>query len=342
MKVGILGTGAIANKHAQAYRNIEFEVIACSNRSEERGREFAARWDAVFLPGYEDLCRYPGLDFVDVCTFPDFHLEPVQICARIGRAVQLQKPIATNLEAAREMIGTARAAGITLGVASQHRFDDATIFLKRALAAGRLGRVLQADAYVKWFRSDEYYARPIKGSWHTEGGGALINQAIHQVDLLLYLVGSIVNVSGVWQLGARHKIESEDIVNALVSYESGATGVIQAATAFWPGYTERVEIHGTKGTAIISGDRLTGWDVLDDTEANRLDPAPVAHNVASGSSDPMAISVTSFERQFRDFADSIREGREPVVNGEEGYRALQVVLGIYRSCRESRAVTLKM
>lgn len=342
MKVGILGTGAIANKHAQAYRNIGFQVVACSNRTEERGREFAARWDAVFVPGYEDLCRYPGLDFVDVCTFPDFHLEPVQICARIGRAVQLQKPIATNLDAAREMIETARAARITLGVASQHRFDDATIFLKRALAAGRLGRLLQADAYVKWFRSDEYYARPIKGSWHTEGGGALINQAIHQVDLLLYLVGSIVNVSGMWQLGARHKIESEDIVNALVSYESGGTGVIQAATAFWPGYTERIEIHGTKGTAIISGDRLTGWDVLDDTVANRLDPAPLAHDVASGSSDPMAISVTSFERQFRDFADSIREGREPVVNGEEGYRALQVVLGIYRSCRESRAVTLKM
>lgn len=342
MKVGILGTGAIANKHAQAYRNIGFQVVACSNRTEERGREFAARWDAVFVPGYEDLCRYPGLDFVDVCTFPDFHLEPVQICARIGRAVQLQKPIATNLDAAREMIETARAARITLGVASQHRFDDATIFLKRALAAGRLGRLLQADAYVKWFRSDEYYARPIKGSWHTEGGGALINQAIHQVDLLLYLVGSIVNVSGMWQLGARHKIESEDIVNALVSYESGGTGVIQAATAFWPGYTERIEIHGTKGTAIISCDRLTGWDVLDDTVANRLDPAPLAHDVASGSSDPMAISVTSFERQFRDFADSIREGREPVVNGEEGYRALQVVLGIYRSCRESRAVTLKM
>jgi len=342
MKVGILGTGAIANKHAQAYKNIGFQVVACSNRTEERGREFAARWGAVFVPGYEDLCRYPGLDFVDVCTFPDFHLEPVQICARIGRAVQLQKPIATNLEAAREMIETARAARITLGVASQHRFDDATIFLKRALAAGRLGRLLQADAYVKWFRSDEYYARPIKGSWHTEGGGALINQAIHQVDLLLYLVGSIVNVSGVWKLGARHKIESEDIVNALVSYESGATGVIQAATAFWPGYTERVEIHGTKGTAIISGDRLTGWDVLDDTETNRLDPAPVAQDVASGSSDPMAISVTSFERQFRDFANSIREGREPLVNGEEGYRALQVVLGIYRSCRESHAVSLKM
>ena len=342
MKLGILGTGAIANKHAEAYRNIGFKLVACSNKTESRGREFADRWGAVFVRDYQELCRYPGLDFVDVCTFPDFHLEPVQECAKIGRAIQVQKPIATNLEAARRMIEAARTAGITFGVASQHRFDDATIFLKRALAAGRLGRILQADAYVKWFRSDEYYARPIKGSWHTEGGGALINQAIHQVDLLLYLAGPAVSVSGMWQLGARHKIESEDIVNALLSYKSGATGVIQAATAFWPGYTERVEIHGTNGTAIISGDRLTSWDVLDDDEANRADPAPIARDIASGSSDPMAISVASFERQFQDFADAVRQHREPLVNGEEGYRALQVVLGIYQSCRESRAVALTM
>jgi predicted dehydrogenase len=340
MKVGILGTGAIANKHAQAYGNIGFQVVACSNKTEARGREFAKRWSAVFVPDYKELCRYPELDFIDVCTFPDFHLEPVRECAAIGRAIQVQKPIATNLDAAREMIEVARAANITFGVASQHRFDDATIFLKRAIAAGRLGRILQADAYVKWFRSDEYYARPIKGSWYTEGGGALINQAIHQVDLLLYLIGPIVSVSGIWQLGARHKIESEDIVNALLAYKSGATGVIQAATAFWPGYTERVEIHGTKGTAIISGDRLTSWDVLDDQEANLADPAPLAQDVASGSSDPMAIGVTSFERQFQDFAEAIRQHREPLVDGEEGYRALQVVHGIYQSCRDSRTVAL--
>lgn len=338
MKVGILGTGAIANKHAQAYGNIGFQVVACSNKTESRGREFAKRWGAEFISGYKDLCRYPYLDFVDVCTFPDFHLEPVQECAAIGRAIQVQKPIATTLEEARGMIDTARAAQITFGVASQHRFDDATIFLKRALAAERLGRVLQADAYVKWFRSDEYYSRPIKGSWQTEGGGALINQAIHQIDLLLYLAGPIASVTGSWQLGARHHIESEDIVNALLSYESGATGVIQAATAFWPGYTERVEIHGTKGTAVISGDRLTSWDVLDDQEANRVDPVPLAQDITSGSSDPMAISVTSFERQFQDFADAIRQHREPLVNGEEGYRALQVVLGIYQSCRESSTI----
>jgi predicted dehydrogenase len=340
MKVGILGTGAIANKHAQAYRNIGFELAACSNKTESRGREFASRWHAEFVADFRDLCRYPGLDFVDVCTFPDFHLEPIEACAEIKRPLVVQKPIATNLDTARKMIGVARSAGIKLGVMSQHRFDDATIFLKRVLPAGRLGKVLQGDAYVKWFRSDEYYSRPIKGSWHTEGGGALINQAIHQVDILLYLLGPVATVNGVWQLGARHKIESEDVVNALLSYQSGATGVLQAATAFWPGYTERIEIHGTKGTAIISGDRLTSWDVLDDEQANAADPAPLEQNVASGSSDPMAIAVTTFERQFHDFADAIKTGREPLVNGEEGYRALELVLGVYKSCRERRSVAL--
>lgn len=340
MRVGLLGTGAIANKHAQAYRNIGFELLACSNQTEPRGREFATRWGAEFIADYRDLCRYPGLDFVDVCTFPDFHFEPVEACASIKRPVQVQKPIATNLATARQMIDIARAAGIPLGVMSQHRFDDSTIFLRRALAAGRLGKILQADAYVKWFRSDEYYSRPIKGSWRTEGGGALINQAIHQIDILLHLIGPVHSVSGSWQLGAAHRIESEDIVNALLSYQSGATGVIQAATAFWPGYTERIEIHGTQGTAIISGDRLTAWDVLDDEQANTADPAPVQHDVASGSSDPMAISLTSFERQFQDFADSIRTGRKPLVAGEEGCRALEVVLGIYSSCQKHRPVNL--
>jgi predicted dehydrogenase len=340
MRVGILGTGAIANKHAQAYKNIGYEVVACSNQTESRGREFAAHWGCRFVPNYEDLCRYPDLDFIDLCTFPDFRLEPVRICAEVHRHIQVQKPIATNLETAREMIETAREAGILLGVASQHRFDDSTMFLKRAIPSGRLGKLLQADAYVKWYRSEEYYSRPIKGSWQTEGGGALINQAIHQVDVLLYLMGPVAAVQGIWQLGARHKIESEDVVNGLLEYSSGATGVIQASTAFWPGYTERIEIHGTKGTAILSGDQLTSWDVVDDEAANAADPAPVAHNVASGSSDPMAISLTSFERQFLDFGDAIREKRDPLITGEEGYRALEVVLGIYSACRQAGRVKL--
>jgi predicted dehydrogenase len=146
----------------------------------------------------------------------------------------------------------------------------------------------------------------------------------------------VAEVSGQWQLGALHKIESEDVVNAVVRYASGATGVIQASTAFWPGYPERMEFHGTKGTVVVTGDKLTAWDVQDDSG----EPAPVTRQVASGASDPMAISLEPFERQFLDFADAIAKGRKPLVSGEEGYQALEVVDAVYRSCRNGQKVVL--
>ncbi len=333
----MIGTGAISHKHAQVYRNIGFELTVCTDLFEASGRRFADQYGCEFVRTYQEVCRHPKVDYVDVCTFPDFRLEPVEICAQTGKHVQVQKPVATNLATARRMIETARRGGILLGVVSQHRFDDSSLFLQRAIAAGRLGKLLQCDAYVKWFRSSEYYSRPIKGSWKTEGGGALINQAIHQVDILRWLAGPVRELFGVWQLGARHQIESEDVVNAVLRFASGATGMIQASTAFWPGYPERTEFHGTKGTAVITGDKLTTWDVEDDSG----EPAPVERDVASGASDPMAISLTPFERQFRDFGEAIEMGRRPLVAGEEGYQALEIVDAIYRSCRSEDKVLLQ-
>ena len=336
MRVGIIGTGAISRKHAQAYKNIGYEITVCTNTNAIKGKQFANETGAEFVETYEQVCRHPRVDYVDVCTFPDFRLQPLEICAQSKKHVLVQKPIATNLDTARKMIEIARKAGIQLGVVSQHRFDDSSLFLKKAIADGRLGKILQADAYVKWYRSAEYYSRPIKGSWATEGGGALINQAIHQVDLLLFLVGAVNEVFGYWRLGALHKIESEDLVNALLRYSSGATGVIQASTALWPGYPERLEFHGTKGTAIVTGDKLTTWDVQDDYG----DPAPVTSQGASGASDPMAISLAPFERQLRDFGDACKAGRAPSISGIDGYRALQMVTSIYQSCREGRRVAI--
>src|SRR4030081_3889438 len=171
----MIGTGAISHKHAEAYRNIGYELTVCTDVFEPAGRKFADQYGVEFVKTYEELCRHPSVDYVDVCTFPDFRLQPLQICAAAGKHVQVQKPISTNLATAREMIDTAKSAGIKLGVVSQHRFDDSTQFLRRALDSGRLGKILQADAYVKWFRSAAYYSRPIKGSWVTEGGGAMMN-----------------------------------------------------------------------------------------------------------------------------------------------------------------------
>jgi UDP-N-acetyl-2-amino-2-deoxyglucuronate dehydrogenase len=337
MRVGIIGTGAIAGKHAQAYRNIGYTITACTDRTADRGRAFAQATGAAFVSTPEDLCRRSDVDYVDVCTFPVYRLAAVQLCAALHKNILVQKPMAIDLASARQMVITAGKAGIQLGVVSQHRFDDSILFLKKALDAGRLGRILVFDAFVKWFRSAAYYARPLKGTWPVEGGGALISQAIHQIDLLLHLNGPVEEVFGYWQLGACHSIESEDVLCAVLRYASGAAGIMQASTALWPGSPERLEIHGTRGTAIVTGDQLTTWNVQDDAG----DPAPLSAQFVSGASDPMAIALTPFERQFIDFGEACSTGRPPQSSAIEGYRALQLVRALYTSCSEGRKVKIR-
>jgi predicted dehydrogenase len=336
MRIGLIGTGAIAALHARVYEKLGYSVRVCTGRRTDHARRFAESIGAEFVDRYQDVCRHPDLDFVDVCTFPDFRLPPVLACAESGRHIQVQKPIATTIETAARMVEAANRAGILLGVVSQHRFDDSIQFLAAAVRDGRLGTLLECDAYVKWDRSDEYYARAEKGSWAAVGGGALISQAIHQVDLLRWIAGPVQDVFGMWQLGARHAIAVEDVLVAALRYANGATGVIQASTAIAPGYPERLEIHGTRGSAIVSGDRLVAWDVKGDTGAQ----PPLAGSHASGASDPMAISLAPFERQFRDFAAAIETGRRPLVSGEDGYQALAIVDAIYRSCRSGKQIQL--
>ena len=336
MRVGMIGTGAIAGKHAQAYKNIGYRVTVCTDINAERGREFAKIYGAEFVPSAELLCSHLDVDFVDVCTLPNYRLPAVELCAKNGKHVLVQKPMAIELDTAKQLIILSRDAGIQLGVVSQHRFDDSVLFLKQAITAGRLGKILEADAYVKWYRSAEYYAPKIKGSWAGEGGGALINQAIHQVDILLHLIGPVDEVFAQWQLGALHKIESEDSLNALLHYSSGALGVIQAATSYWPGFAERIEIHGTKGSAIVTGDQLTAWNVQNDSG----EAAPLAKLEATGASDPMAISLVTIERQLLDFGEACATGRPPACTGMDGFRALELVRSIYTSCAEDRKVEI--
>ncbi len=336
MRVGVVGTGAIAGKHALAYRNIGFSVVACTNRTASAGEVFATQQGCEFVATIEELCSRSDIDYVDVCTLPNFRLPIAELCAQHGKHLLVEKPMAIDLDTARRMIEVAEGAHIQIGVISQRRFDDATLFLKRALREQRLGRILQADAYVKWHRPAAYYSRPVKGSWAAEGGGALINQGIHQVDLLLHLIGPVTRVFGDWHLGALHSIESEDLLAALYRFASGARGVLQASTAMWPGYPERIELHGTRGTAIVTGDKLTTWDVQDDIG----EPPPLSLPSATGASDPMAISLVPLERQLVDFADACRTGRKPLCSGEDGYRALQAVLSTYEACRTGLPVDI--
>ncbi|MDA0204424.1 MAG: Gfo/Idh/MocA family oxidoreductase [Acidobacteria bacterium] len=337
MKVGLIGTGAIAHKHAQAYGELGYKLSAAANRNADKGRAYAEQYGAEFCADWRDLVSRADIDYVDVCTFPDSHLEIVRECAAKGRSVLLQKPMDLTLEACREMIRLAQEADIRLGVVSQHRFNDSTIFLKKALADGRLGRLIQADGYAKWHRPQSYYDRSGKGTWEVEGGGALINQGIHTVDVVMYLAGRARSISANWQLATAHDMEAEDVVNALLTFEGGATGVIQASTACWPGYPERIELHGTKGSALIEGDRLIRWDVQDDPG----DDAPLeAADEGSGASDPMAIPIENLKRNFADFGQAVVAGSAPLIDGQEGLAALEIVLGVYQAARSGQTVRI--
>ena len=219
---------------------------------------------------------------------------------------------------------------------SQHRFDDASLFLAKAIADGRLGKLLQADCYVKWYRSAEYYSRPIKGSWATEGGGALINQAIHGVDILRWLAGPVKEVFGAWQLGALHKIESEDVINAVLKFASGATGVIQASTAIWPGYTERTEFHGTRARRSFpaTSSRRGTWRTIPAIPRRwrrkwRRARATRWRFRSSPSNASSWISATPSRRAASRWS-----------SGEEGVQAMEIVDAVYRSCRTGEKVTL--
>ena len=336
MRVGLVGTGAISHKHGDSYREIGYELVACSNRGREKGEEFAAKYGCEFVPDIRDLCARPDIDYVDVCTFPDSHVQICRWAAESGKHVLLQKPMALTLEECRAMIALCRDAGVGLGVVSQHRFDECAVFLRTALEAGRLGRLLQLDGYVKWHRPQAYYDRPGKGTWAVEGGGALINQGIHTADVMQYLGGPVRRVFAHWQLGATHAMEAEDLINAVLVYDNGAGGVLQAATSTWPGYPERIEIHGSKGTAVITGDQLTAWDV----DGDPGDDAPLSAGVDSGAADPMAISIENLKSQFLEFGEAVSHGREPAVNGSEGLAALRLVPGVYQSAREGAPVDL--
>ena len=336
MNVGLVGTGAIAHKHAESYEEIGYNLVAVSDIIEEKGRQFAAKYGAEFAPTLEELTRRPDVHYVDVCTFPNSRREIAKQVLANGKHVLVQKPIALTLDAAQEMIDAARAADLRFGVVSQHRFDESSMFLIKAIEDGRLGRIIEADGYVKWHRPQSYYDHPGKGTWALEGGGALINQGIHTADMLLYFAGPIKEIFANWQLGVAHQMESEDMLNAVLRYASGATGVIQASTAVIPGYPERIELHGTKGSAILQGDRLTAWDV----EGDSGEDAPLTADFDSGAADPMAISIEPIKRQFLDFGDAIQNHRKPSCAGEEGYAALQLVLGVYESAREGKKITL--
>ena len=262
-------------------------------------------------------------------------------CLKAGKHVLVEKPIEIHLDKADTLIAACESHQVKLGVIFQLRFLDASLEVKRALDAGSLGNPVMADCYMKFYRPQEYYSDSRwKGTQALDGGGALINQGIHGLDLLLHLAGDIASVQAYTDVRAHENIEVEDTCVAAVKYANGALGVIQATTSIHPDFQQRIEIHGSEGTIILDGTEdvwIKHWETFKDGYREVEEPAPVEH---SGAAAVLEEGGEAHARQIQDFVASIRKNREPLVNGVEGRRSLAVVRAIYESAAQGKEITV--
>ncbi len=333
--VAVAGCGMIGGVHVTALREIPDAMVAGAwSRSPERTKEFAAQHQVRGYGSYAELLADPAAQAVIICLPSGYHVEYGIKAAEAGKHVIVEKPIDVTETRAMALITACQKAGRHLSVVFQNRYTPASRKLRQALDAGLLGKLILGDAYVKWYRTPQYYAgSPWRGTKAVDGGGALINQAIHTIDLLQWFMGGVKRVSGLVRTST-HTIEGEDLGVAVVEFLNGAVGVIEGTTAVQPASKERLEIHGQKGSVTLAGGYVTSWKVEGCAEADYVDPLPASFGGTAGP----GISHVNHTAQLADILGAIRAGKPSPLSGEEGLKALKIVRGIYESSATGRWV----
>jgi predicted dehydrogenase len=311
------------------------DVDASAAAAFATGRGTAAERDLDTLLARGDV------DVVCICVPSGQHAELGMRAVKAGKHLVVEKPVDVTLEAADRLIRAARDAGVAMTVMSQHRFDPGLIEARRLIDEGALGRLVLGEASTKWYRSQAYYdSAAWRGTWAMDGG-SLLNQGIHYVDLLRWCMGPVAEVTAVCTTQA-HQIEAEDTSLAIVRFTSGAVGTIVSSTAAFPGFPQRLEITGTKGTVIIEDGRLVSRAFGAGTQPADSGTQPADSGTQPGAAaDPAALDVSGHAAQLADLLAAIDEGRAPAVDGEAGRAALEIVCAVYESSRLGRTVTLR-
>lgn len=343
---GLVGCGMIAGFHARAIDSIRgARLVACHDQRLAAAQTLAETWGAS---AHDDLDRFlatPGLDVVVIGTPSGAHRDPAIAAARAGKHVIVEKPLEITLRRCDQIIDACDQAGVKLATIFPSRFHRCSQLVKEAIESGRFGVLTLGDAYVKWFRTQEYYdSGAWRGTWELDGGGALMNQAIHSVDLLTWLMGPVAELSARTATLAHERIEVEDVATASLRFENGALGVIEATTAAFPGFLKRIEVSGSLGTAVIEEEDLKVWEFSRMTARDRRIAEELADQTESGggAADPSAIDFSGHAHQFKDFMRAIRDNRAPAVCGREGRRSVEIILAIYESARTGKTVKLPL
>jgi UDP-N-acetyl-2-amino-2-deoxyglucuronate dehydrogenase len=339
LHVGIIGGGNISETHARAVQETTgAEVAAIYGINQERCARLAELYGGQVYDRLDSLFEHRPLDMVAIGSPSGLHAEQGIAAARRGLHVLVEKPIDITLERADALIDECERARVQLGIFFQDRAAPGIRKLKNLVDAGALGKPILVSGRVKWYRPPEYYGNSRwRGTWALDGGGALMNQGVHTVDLLLWLMGDIKRVSA-RAITALHQIEVEDTVVASLEFASGAVGTLEAATSAYPGYSRRVELTGSEGTIILERDQIVAADLRTPIEG-LIEDEEKGSNI--GATSPVVSDVRGHKIILEDFLRAIETGVRPLCDGYEARRSVELVRAIYESSRTGQAVTLK-
>lgn len=345
--IAIVGAGMIAGFHLKALAEIpDTKIVALIDSVPAALERFVAKQE-LKCDTYTDLGKAlerKDVDIVIVCTPSGAHMDSAVAAASAGKHVVVEKPLEINPERCDRIINACDQNKVKLCTIFPSRFADANIELKKAVTAGRFGRLTLGETTCKWWRTQQYYDQGgWRGTWKLDGGGAMMNQAIHNVDLLQWMMGPVTHVTGFTGTLAHERIEVEDTAAACLRFASGAVGVIMATTSVHPGYPKTIAIHGDKGSAVIEQEDVLRWDFDPQLPEDAAVKQRYAQKVGAsgGASDPSAISHEYHRRQLADFIQAIQKGTQPQVDGREGRKAVNIIVSIYESARTGKVIEIK-
>jgi UDP-N-acetyl-2-amino-2-deoxyglucuronate dehydrogenase len=344
MKFAVVGAGVIGATHARLITSLpdSSELVAIVDVEPDRAAELSSKYGGEPMTELEKACARPDVDAVSICLPSGMHADAAITALKAGKHVIVEKPIDVTLAAADRLIDVEQQTELTVAVISQRRFQPAPAFVHQAVDAGRLGRITTGIAESAFWRSQEYYD---SGGWRgtvaLDGGGALMNQGIHVVDLLLWMLGEAVEVQAYSDRLAHERIDVEDTVAATIRFRSGAIGSIVATTAAYPGRPVRLCVYGDRGSAVIEQDDLVVFDTADGQPADQPSGARSIQDGEPAAEASVSRSVADAHRdQYLDFIEAVRDGRPPAIGTRDARRALEVVLGVYESARTGGPVQL--
>lgn len=337
-RIGIIGAGGISQTHAQAVSELgNAEVCAVFGRNEHKTAQLAERYHSTPYSSLEGFLNHDGMDFVIIGSPSGLHAEQGVAAAKNGLHVLVEKPIDVSSEKAERLIDACERASVKLGVCYQDRFAPDIIRLRDLVQSGKLGKLVLVSGSVRWFRPSSYYS---ESDWRSSpflaGGGALMSQAIHTIDSLLWIAGDITRVATT-AITAVHKVDVEDTLVTTLEFANGALGTLEAATSVYPGSERQIEISGWSGSVLIEKDRITRCEL---EGAEQLDIAPAETNSNLSASSPLISDVTGHKLLIKDFVDAIDNSSRPRCDGRDGVRSVRVVEAMYESARLKQSVEL--